>query len=590
MTYEEITRELSGKRLKLRDVRNQADSMEKELQSIEMEAESIKLEMRRSVDREKNIAESTYVDNSTSKYRLRIREIGSEVNELKYSYEEEKNSVNEEEIYAELKARETNLDNIDDTISSIKNTITDNLGERFFNEYSDQISRYSTDLDSEDLQKLIKKFSVIQEDVERLSSVRKEGFMDKVSDRIDGLSRKQLEADNKGALKLAGAGAVVLALSSVVVFPIYTVFLGYKIVANVKRNTIYSQAIVLHNLLESNLSQIEDVVRKKAEKEKDRILLEIDKEYEDKIQALEDEKSRLNVELADAHLQAVNSFDFDEDIVTRRFGLPNQALNNKRISVRNELEECNKEIEYLTSEIRELTRKQEEVVSQLKTKYLNFDKVGESKVFDPEFLFDIQDNKPVLFRHPQESSVVFYEDYEDMENFSKLIMSQLRSRLSPPSLVIQVWDTQRMGVSFGAFHSKVTELFGVAKDNDKMREMLSDLRDQISKRNETMLKEFSGIVEYNEYMLSIESVPETYYFVFLVNPEKSLFSDEFFRQMMLVGAKVGIYPMIFVEEENMSKEHQDLIKLSTTFYELTDTKIKKQAKQVALENVTKFGN
>ena len=69
----------------------------------------------------------------------------------------------------------------------------------------------------------------------------------------------------------------------------------------------------------------------------------------------------------------------------------------------------------------------------------------------------------------------------------------------------------------------------------------------------THLDVYKRQVEYNQFMLSQNSLPESYTFFFVQDIDINTLLETKFRQIILNGSDLGIYTFVFLNIDNFSK-------------------------------------
>ena len=184
--------------------------------------------------------------------------------------------------------------------------------------------------------------------------------------------------------------------------------------------------------------------------------------------------------------------------------------------------------------------------------------------------------------------LIVYDKEMDMIQFIRLFIMQLRCKLNPYALSIDVIDLINMGRDFVYFaeqgslktEADIKARFNVISTKEEMKDAMSKYSIELAKRQRNILVEFKTIEKYNEAMLELESITESYMFMVYFVQDLSDCSDINFQQLLNTGADVGIYPIICISLRNFTKNatnHENLEYFNDIQF-LEDGEIKKRAK------------
>ena len=211
-------------------------------------------------------------------------------------------------------------------------------------------------------------------------------------------------------------------------------------------------------------------------------------------------------------------------------------------------------------------------------------------LLDDNFLLDIRDKRPVFWICPEKSCLFVYDNEKDVTDFIRLISMQLLVRLNVFSIAIDVWDKRTMGTFMQSFTSAPKSVFNIAYNDNDIEESLSLLYEVIGKRLTVITREFENIKEYNQRMLELDSLAESYRFVFIMHPSDSLLTEDSFIQLLINGGPVGIFPLIFMtpkEIEDLGKDANDIIDAISCCYTISNGEINPKANEFIKETYVK---
>lgn len=588
MSYDELKRKLTSKQRENAELTRKYQEVESRISDLDIESEELEKRVQRSIEDEKQASRKLYVQSQTKELQSKLQQVQSEKLSIRAQFEADMELCDEEVLYNELRKKEYIPEDLENSMNSLRSAIVEDMGERFYEQYLKQVDSISVNLTNKELGGVIRKLSEMESKVRKLSSTDNLEVVDKVSDVLDDMARGKVDSDAKGALKFAGVIGIVMLLVSKIVFPAYSIFLAVKVAMNVRKNTVFSQALIQYKVVNDNLTRIEELLRQKAHQKKLELEESLLNEFNSKSQELDEQEASLEKELESTSLLAMNSFEFDTKTFVKRFEPVKLDIASRKKSSHGELSRISEQKDLVMSEIKELDAQIRKEIDSVVAKYLNFTEVSKNKILDPEFFIDMKNGAPVFFKHPEESMFISYDDEDTVRDFIKLIAAQVRVRLSPESYIIQFWDIKKMGASFLSFYKDTQQIVKVVSAKSDIAETLEDLVEQLEKRMDVMLKSYKNIREYNTHMLELESVPESYYFLFILDPDRSLFEDEKLSQLLTLGSAVGIYPMIFCNREDLGEDYESLVKGVSMHYEIVNEDIKKRARQFMLDSLVKF--
>lgn len=388
------------------------------------------------------------------------------------------------------------------------------------------------------------------------------------------------------------------------VFPIYVIALAMFTIYNVKLSSKIYTTSLLRKVIEDNISAIEQMYRDKALAQLNQEKRELEESYKETKNELENELSDTKNKLESILMSAKERFTYDDDKL--RENQNNLLIVNK--NKKSELERLKlqekQKYDSLLKEL-EVTKQQfDQAADNLKNKYINFDKVGDSYVMDKDFLLDIDavTKKPKFFEFNFGSNLFIYSDITDVINFIKLFVVQVRARLKPSCINMTIFDDKFMGRDYLCFKEteddKYDNIMRLLINKEELKNYVGELSELSITRTTNIKREFNNIIEYNNFMLSQNSLPESYTFFFVQDIVLNTLLETTFRQILLNGSDLGIYPFVFLSMENFSQggnDAKELIKYfdniytfdqdATHQYEGSNTILKRKAKDFVLERI-----
>ena len=253
-------------------------------------------------------------------------------------------------------------------------------------------------------------------------------------------------------------------------------------------------------------------------------------------------------------------------------------------------------LSYCERYIKELGKQLNDMLNDLQNQY--FKGVGTSKIFDPTFLFDIDPvrNKPIFFKHPQTSCLFLYSNPEDVPNFIRLLSLELRVKLNPFSLVITVIDMKNMGQDYVYFTSDDSEdlpggtksVFSIVALEEDLKNSMNKLSTDLLRRQSNIRREFTTIKVYNERMIELKSLTESYHFMFVIDPETNYLTNSDVTKALRVGGDLGVFLHLFINKEEFKGLGDTAVSILDAIgrvYYLEDGKLFERAKDFVVENL-----
>jgi hypothetical protein len=355
-------------------------------------------------------------------------------------------------------------------------------------------------------------------------------------------------------------GIVALALC-IFIFPMYIVLLGGVFIMNIAKTFSIKVVIDLINIVETNSSMMEQALGRRAQQEYDTRHSSISEQFSKASGILRQRIDTVKEEISVARQEALSTFRFDSSAVKKSFDGSFKGVEFDMADQSRQLEQIDARVESIRKEIATLEKEDATSRARLVASYLNFDKVGESRLFPERFLLD--DGDPLKFFSNAASSVVFaYRDAAAVSDFIRLVCVQLRTLMAPMSVQVQIWDTATSGTQFVSFLNPDpggdNGGFTICNNSDSVKEALAALVAILQKRLQTIRISYNDITQYNMDMLSLKSVTEDYYIVFILCPSL-LLDNEGLKRLMTSGPELGIYPYVFAEATRMTPDYHPLL-------------------------------
>jgi hypothetical protein len=390
---------------------------------------------------------------------------------------------------------------------------------------------------------------------------------------------------------------VIFCLSAKVIFPFYVFFLGLLVAYNISKNYKIYAALISQKAVKDNLEIIENTLKTKAERKLAERKEKVQEKYNKELLQLQKELEILEQQKIQAESEVNSSFSFDTAESHNRYQNALKINNSRMQQLKNTGDQLKNELVMRQNELQRFEDDLRSIAGDLQNDFLNYEKIGTDAIFNNKFLVDFKGTKPVYFLHPKGSALFLYDSVNDVTNFIRLLIVQLRTKINPNNLKCAVVDFDSLGVPFLAFsedsentENSVKNLFRIITTNDDVKELNTELNDSVSKRIMSIRKSYNNIEDYNRAMLETDSLTEIYNFVFYQNPTQNILNDDNFKKVYVNGGSLGIYSHVFLKKSEfyeMGDMARSLIENASGIYALQDGNINKRAKEFALERLVK---
>lgn len=560
---------------RLSDAKNRIKVLSNKLETAKSEAEI-------EVVRQERAARDSHIRGIVVPLQQRLDRSKIRLVELESSREDKLAMVSREQILNKIVGE--NLKGLS-AYEEIRERLREEVGEPLFDEFVRNLDSDQT-LSGKELASTIDKMNSQVSSLVRDKKGISRSAVEQFSVYIDSLIYDGEEEENSSSMKRKGlisGGMVAIALLAM---PLYSSFLAVKAISDTRRYSLLASTIRDCVIVEANIERLKRAFESKAEKEEERLLDSIEKSYSQEINETEKLIDSLEGELDSAESKALESFSFDSEAAMRIYQGEISSLEKDLETARNQLNSETEMITSLSFGLTELRDRLDQATENLKYEYLNFDKPGMSREFDEKILLDFDQRKNPLFFKMDHSSMFLYNEIDVVKSFIRLCTAQIRSRLFPNAYSIYLWDIDYMAVYFNQFEDKEGSICTSYTTVEKIAECLSLLHQTLERKNKVVLHDnFKNIKDYNEQMLKEQSVPETYAFLFIVNPRSNLLSSDELAQLASVGADVGIYVNVFVPEGDLGETYLPLVDKVDRIHGLYESSISQNAKEMIVKQI-----
>lgn len=605
LSYDDLKIKLTNLQRDLAKCRENIENYERQSKHLEHEELNIKQSFERTLSEESNKELNQYVNNLSAPVANKVTELEDELLELEDRFKEEMSKFSKEDLTDYYYSESEMLEDVHKALAMLNERLTNLIGERFQKELNQQLDSVSFKIQEDDLEEICDYFEKLTEYFDNIQNNNsKVTSIENIVKKLNTIGNA-LETGNKQlTLVVMLVLCFIFYFAFKFVFPIYVIALAMFTIYNVKLSSKIYTTSLLRKVIEDNISAIEQMYRDKALAQLNQEKRELEESYKETKNELENELSDTKNKLESILMSAKERFTYDDDKL--RENQNNLLIVNK--NKKSELERLKlhekQKYDSLLKEL-EVTKQQfDQAADNLKNKYINFDKVGDSYVMDKDFLLDIDavTKKPKFFEFNFGSNLFIYSDITDVINFIKLFVVQVRARLKPSCINMTIFDDKFMGRDYLCFKEteddKYDNIMRLLINKEELKNYVGELSELSITRTTNIKREFNNIIEYNNFMLSQNSLPESYTFFFVQDIVLNTLLETTFRQILLNGSDLGIYPFVFLSMENFSQggnDAKELIKYfdniytfdqdATHQYEGSNTILKRKAKDFVLERI-----
>lgn len=596
MEYNEIRASMDSCRRNISALKKQIRSNVEEQQSCKNASRKIEENYQLELREQHKKALNAYLQDKTKDLEEQLSQKESAHQKLKQDYDDKKSELENKDISSLYTGSDDITAEIRASLAILQEQLSFAVSPRFQAVLEQQMQITHANLEISRVQEIIQYFNKQSKRIEKLS---RSSFVDRLIDKLLSILKISLDdtSSKEGKIQISiifVAVFVIMLLTAKVVFPIYFLFLIILFVYNIHKHYCIYSALIAQKVVKDNLALIESNLRDRANTKLKEEIKVIDNQFLPQLDQLNAEIMSLRDEISNVSLQETNNFHYD-DSASRESYMNSQKINSRH------LEELQEAAQGLNSQLQEKNQLYKELGKQLKTiagdiqeRYLNYNKIGESVIFDTQFIVDIENAKPIFFMHPKESCLFLYNKVDEVANFIKLLCVQLRIKMSPMNLLISVIDPEGLGVQYlpldtsNSEDESIKQLFQIITDKSATKDFLEKSNSELDRKVGAILRNYNDIEEYNTAMVESDSLTESYNFIFYLDPALDDVKDSNLTTLLKNGGIVGIYTHLCINMQSF-KEMQDsaaeIIKRVNTVYVLQNGSIYKKAKDFALENL-----
>lgn len=598
-TYNEIKKSIDRVRKDIVGIKRNLSRNEEDQREIRRAVDKAESTFQLNLRQEKDTAQQEFVQQSVADVNNEIQSLQHQISQTQQEYDNEIDRIKCMDIASQYSDEQAITAEVRASLAVLQEQLTKTISPRFQNELEGQFETQEIAMSSEEIEEVIKYFNKQSRMIEHMGSG---SWVDKLIDKILQLVRiPSLEKNEKTAKVSFGILSILLvvlvAVAGKFLFPFYVLFLGVLLFYNVNKHYRIFSALIAQKTVKDNLKLIDESLRNKALEQQQALLQETQEQYDAQLLQAQEELDSLKQRKDSATMSAMQSFTFDDTDLQSRYSNAIK-INNKRLEqLKDEKDSLQHSLNEAQNELQELEYQLHAIAGNVQSEYLDLQKIGTSPIFNPQFIVDIKKSKPTYFTHLQAGMLFLYNDSKDVSNFIRLILLQLRIKLSPHNMNCTIIDTQDLGIDYLPFKPNnpdndeaINSLFRIIGDKEKIKETIDDLVASINTRVAAIRQDYDNIAAYNQAMVESDSLTESYEFVFYQNPENRVLSDLNMQQLYRLGGPLGIFVHLFIKKDvfyEMGDLAEELVESSEGIYLLQDGSLLKRAKEFVSENLIK---
>lgn len=598
-TYNEIKKSIDQVRKDIVGIKRNLSRNEEDQREIRRAVDKAESTFQLNLRQEKDTAQQEFVQQSVAEISNEIQSVQQQIAQTQQEYDSEIEHIKNLDIASQYSDEQAITAEVRASLAVLQEQLTKTISPRFQNELEGQFETQEIAMSSEEIEEVIKYFNKQSRMIEHMGS---SSWIDKLIDKIlQVVHIPSLEKSEQAAKVSFGILSVLFVVLVIVagkfLFPFYVLFLGVLLFYNVNKHYKIFSALIAQKTVKDNLKLIDESLRNKALEQQQALLQETQERYDAQLLHAQEELDSLKHKKDSATMSAMQSFTFDDADLQSRY---NNAIkiNNKRLEqLTSEKDSLQHDLSSAQNELQDLECQLHAIAGNVQSEYLDLQKIGTSPIFNPQFIIDIKKSKPTYFTHLQAGMLFLYNDSKDVSNFIRLLLLQLRIKLSPHNMNCTIIDTQDLGIDYLPFKPNnpdndeaINSLFRIIGDKEKIKETIDDLVSSINTRVAAIRQDYDNIAAYNQAMVESDSLTESYEFVFYQNPEARVLSDLNMQQLYRLGGPLGIFVHLFIKKDvfyEMGDLAEELVESSEGIYLLQDGSLLKRAKEFVSENLIK---
>lgn len=525
----------------------------------------------------------------------RLANVQQEYDSLKQEYESSKSELTEENLLEQYSSQQDILSEVRESTIAVQKQLKETIGSQFYNVLYQHLEDRTIQLEESDLDSVISYFNQCSAKLDKVLKSRSPitKFVNGFEDKVMG-SELSISSNNMYAV-IAVVYLVISFFLYKFIFPVYGMLLVFQAGYNIVHFYNIYKILVVQKSVQDNISLIDQKIHEEVLNDLAQRIEENDNYYQKEFRRCENSIDKINTEIMSVSVSVSNAFHFDDSDIKREYDRSIQAKNEHESNLMESKYSKSKELQKLQEEVSAY----KEQLTKLLQEAVDFSSIGKDKIFDPNFTIDVDEKEMRLqtFVHPNTSSLFLYNTVDEVYEFIRLINIQLRHKLDPLAFTVKLYDSTTIGAPCLKFTSPSKKkgdtsinAFKIFTEQDALRDALADGVEILESRMNSIRREFKCINDYNAKMLELDSVPETYEFWFIVDPESSFIESPSFQKLLINGGDLGIYCHVFKSETEFNAggdTSKSLLDSVNVIYLLQNGVLNKVAKEKVREPLDK---
>lgn len=595
MDYAQVKQKANKVRKEISVLKRQKSALESELSSIAKERETASSNYQASYTKKSQDERTNYKNKLMQPIEQKLKELNEKQEQLAKQKEIELEETSEEKIIQNSSDKQSILQEVKESSDMLQQVIVETVGQRFSDELNLQLSKQELIVDKNQLDSIVSYFNLCADEISRFSSKSNkiQNTVRAFQKSILGVDVSGLGADNNIRIVIAIIFLVLTLLCFKYVYPFYVIVLIVVIVLNIIRNYKILKIILIHKAVRDNVSAIEDMIHKQALDLVEKKTKEINSRYEKESANLTVQIEQAKENLQKAVRMADSSFIFDDRDIRETYELAMKQKDSRENSINQEIHDIEVKVSNLFAKLETYEKQVSAFLGDLQHEYLDPKKIGTSYELNTKFLIDVEESKPVFFDYPMTSMLFLYDNSNSVQDFIRLINLQLRGKLNPTAFNIIICDVITIGKEYIRFKASDSSdagdtykrLFKILTTAEDFKEMVQEHTVELTSRMKDMGSDFKNIVEYNKFMLSIDSLTMPYIFIFIQDLDMAELVNSKTAQLLRNGGDFGIYFHVFLKKPSFIKGKDRAIEMCESiqkFYVLDEKGPKSRAKDWVL--------
>ena len=596
MNYTELKKSYDTVRREQLNADKELTRISKELKDLQQQYDSIDSTYEKSEASFRNKELELFRNKVIQPYKEKDLKLQKRLEKLKETYSKKKGEITYDKLLSQYSSKQEILADVREESKIVRNCLEKAVGEKFYNKLVNSLASQEIQFTESNLDTLIKYFNE-SEDV--LAGMDNGGS--RLITALENFENSLSDSDSNGDFDKIRIGSSVaiacaLLLAGNITLPIIAIGLSTYAAFTVFRNYKIYRILIVQKAVQENIDNIDELLKKQVEDEVNKQLQELDDKFIPEIAKTENALESNNQEMQNVLSKADSEFVFDDSVIKLRKNAEIDKLDKQKSALMVQQSQQKELVDKKTERVKELGKQLNDMLNDLQNQY--FKGVGTSKIFDPTFLFDIDPvrNKPIFFKHPQTSCLFLYSNPEDVPNFIRLLSLELRVKLNPFSLVITVIDMKNMGQDYVYFTSDDSEdlpggtksVFSIVALEEDLKNSMNKLSTDLLRRQSNIRREFTTIKVYNERMIELKSLTESYHFMFVIDPETNYLTNSDVTKALRVGGDLVVFQHLFINKEEFKGLGDTAVSILDAIgrvYYLEDGKLFERAKDFVVENL-----